>query len=203
MLYSLLATYGYLFVFIGTFLEGEVVLAIAGFVAHNHSISLFFVIFWGFVGSFLGDQFFYWLGRYKGRDYLEKKKHWKANADKVHGWLHRHKYFVMSGFRFFYGFRIITPLVIGTSPSIKPWEFTTFNALGALVWSTIIATLGYVFGSTLELFIRHVKRFEKEAIIFLVMVFAGLWVWSYFKKKMFYSRSQVIINNNDKLDKPN
>ncbi len=200
MLYSLLATYGYLFVFIGTFLEGEIVLAIAGFVAHNHSISLFFVIFWGFVGSFLGDQFFYWLGRYRGREYLEKRKHWQENADKVHGWLHKHKYIVMSGFRFIYGFRIVTPLVIGTSPSIRPLEFTLFNAVGALVWSTTIATLGYIFGTTLQLFIVHIKRFEREAIIFLVLVFATLWVWSYFKKKMFYSKKQGIIKANDKAD---
>ena len=63
MLESLIDTYGYIAIFIGTLLEGETVLVLGGFAAFRGYLSLPYVILTAFIGSMLGDQFFFYLGR--------------------------------------------------------------------------------------------------------------------------------------------
>ncbi len=192
MLPHLIVSYAYLIVLFGTFFEGEVVLAIAGFAARNHHLHLPLIMLCGFIGGLLGDQFFFWVGRLKGRQYLEKRPHWQENADRVHELLHKYKYWVMAGFRFIYGFRVITPMVIGMS-SIPYKEFTFFNIAGAATWSIIVTGLGYIFGNALELFIKNVRHYEIQAVIFIALVCAALWVWSYVKRQMRYKKKEGII----------
>jgi membrane protein DedA with SNARE-associated domain len=67
MLESLLATYGYPILIIGTFLEGETVLILGGVSAHLGYLSLNWVIACGFCGTLLGDQFYFFLGRRHGK----------------------------------------------------------------------------------------------------------------------------------------
>ena len=180
---------GFAIVFFGTFFEGEVVLVIAGFAVRDHPFLLPVIIFAGFLGSLGGDQFFYWIGHHRGRQYLDNRPHLQDNAEKIHDWLHRYKYLVMSGFRFLYGFRMVTPFIIGTS-QIPYWEFTLFNVIGAAVWSIVVSILGFAFGNTLELFIKNVHHYQKEAIIFIVFICFGLWIWSFIKKQMLYRKKR-------------
>ena len=62
-----IAEYGYAAVFIGCLLEGETILILAGFAAHEGQLSLPLTIFIAFVAGTLGDQIFYGLGRCAGR----------------------------------------------------------------------------------------------------------------------------------------
>lgn len=58
---DLLREYGYYAVFLGTFLEGETVLVMAGFAAHSGYLQLPWVI--AVAGGTLGDQlYFSWAG---------------------------------------------------------------------------------------------------------------------------------------------
>src|SRR5260370_41283512 len=65
-LMDLLATYGYLAVFVGSLLEGETVLILAGFAAHQGYLSFPLVAGVAFCGGTLGDQSLLFLGpRYR------------------------------------------------------------------------------------------------------------------------------------------
>lgn len=66
MIERLVLAWGYAAVFAGTFLEGESVLVAAGFAAHRGMLDLAIVVVVAACGSFLGDQFFYSLGRRHG-----------------------------------------------------------------------------------------------------------------------------------------
>ncbi|MCX6796576.1 MAG: hypothetical protein NTW06_03705 [Candidatus Falkowbacteria bacterium] len=72
----LIQTYGYFAILAGTFLEGDIILAIGGFLAHQEYLSLPLVILAGFGGAFISDQFFFWLGRKKGGALLKKITRW-------------------------------------------------------------------------------------------------------------------------------
>ena len=63
---SLVASYGYAALFLGTLLEGETVLILAGIMAHLGLMKLPLVMLVALLGSFLGDQFYFFLGRKKG-----------------------------------------------------------------------------------------------------------------------------------------
>lgn len=163
---ELITTYGYAAVGIGSFLEGETVVVLGGFAAHRGYLELPRVIFCAFLGSLFSDQLYYFIGRIKGKSVLEKRPKWKAKSEKVFSLLYKHQILLIFGFRFIYGLRTVTPLLIGAS-RVAPTRFIILNILGAAIWAVIVGTMGYLFGYTLEKFIVDVKKYE-------LLVFAGL-----------------------------
>ncbi len=142
MLESLLTTYGYPFLVIGTFLEGEAILVMAGVIAHIGYLSLGWVIVCGFVGSVLGDQLFFILGRRRGRAILARRPAWQSRTEIVLQKLERHQTPLLLGFRFMYGLRTITPFAIGLT-NISYARFAVFNVIGAAIWASAVTMAGY------------------------------------------------------------
>jgi membrane protein DedA with SNARE-associated domain len=166
---QLLADYGYLAVFIGSLLEGESVLVLAGFASHQGYLSLALTVAIAFVGGTLGDQIFFWLGRAWGQPLLDRIPHSEHRVQRVKDLLQRHHAPVIVGIRFMYGLRIIGPIVIGAC-EIPPWRFALFNMLGAAVWAPLVAGLGYLFGDALELLPVDLKQFESTVLALIVAV---------------------------------
>jgi len=171
---DLITHYGYAAIAIGTFLEGETVLILGGFSAHRGYLHLPSVIAFAFIGTFCGDQLFYYLGRIKGQSWLESKPKWKPNINKAFALLNRHQVAFVVGFRFLYGLRTIAPFVIGTS-GIPPARFFALNFIGALTWSATIGSLGYLFGQAVEALLGDIKKYELW--FFLVLVLLGMTAW--------------------------
>jgi membrane protein DedA with SNARE-associated domain len=169
-----ITTYGYLAVLAGTFLEGETVLIMAGFLAHRGYLHLSWVVVAAFVGTLCGDQLYYQLGRRKGMAFLERRVSWKPRIERLRGMLHRNRIAVILGFRFLYGLRTITPFLLGAS-GIPPCRFTALNGVGAAAWSVLVASLGYSVGMAVGLFLTRVKRYEMA--ILGAIVAAGALTW--------------------------
>ena len=73
MLQQFLQEFGYFALFLGTFFEGETILVLAGFLAFRGYMDLKLVMIVAFLGSYAGDQLWYFLGRKHGRNC------WRAN----------------------------------------------------------------------------------------------------------------------------
>jgi len=166
---SVIDTYGYGAVPIGTYLEGETILVLGGFAAHRGYLVLPWVIVAAFFGSLCGDQFFFFLGRKHSQAVLAKRPAWKARADKANRLLERFRTPFILIFRFLYGLRSVSPFVIGMS-SVPVSQFILLNAIGALVWAGVVGTGGYLFGSALEVVIGDVKRYEVEALLAIAII---------------------------------
>lgn len=181
---QLIATYGYLAVVVGTILEGETVLVLAGFAAHRGYMHFRYVLLAAFLGSLTGDQLYFFLGRKHGAALLARRPRWQANAARVHRILERRQALFIIAFRFglLYGFRAVAPFVIGMS-RVPTSRFVLFNAIGAAAWALSIGALGYFFGHALELMLGDVKRYELEAFLFLVAIGAGLWLWRFVRNR--------------------
>jgi len=134
---SLIETYGYLTVLIGTFLEGETILVLGGFAAHRGYLGLHWVILAAFIGSLCGDQLFFYLGRRHSQTILAKLHSWKARIDRAQRLLDRFRTPLILAFRFLYGLRTVAPFVIGMSP-VPTGQFIFLNAAGALVWAVAV-----------------------------------------------------------------
>jgi len=146
---ALLATWGYPVLFIGTVLEGETIVIAAAFLAHQGVLQFPVVVAVSFVGGLLGDQIWYHLGRRRGRRLLARRPDWAARSDRVFDLVHRYPRAVVIGFRFVYGMRTVTPLVIGMS-GFPPWRYTVLNMIGALAWALIFTALGFAFGEAVQ-----------------------------------------------------
>ncbi len=175
MLEHLATSYGYPLLLVGTFLEGETILLFAGFAAHQGYLKLWLVIVTAFAGSLAGDQLYFAIGRRKGRLLLERHASWRVKAAKVLTLLDRHATLIMLVFRFMYGFRTITPLVIGTS-GIGPYRFLLLNAAGAILWSTTIAFAGFLFGAAAENILKEARRIEEWIALGILGAGAAVWI---------------------------
>jgi membrane protein DedA with SNARE-associated domain len=178
----LISQYGYAALFIGTFLEGETTLVAAGFAAHLGDLKLMWVILVAFAGSLAGDQFFFFLGRIKGKKFLRKHPSWESKVKKVWTLLDRYRTLLMIGFRFMYGFRIATPFAIGLS-NISAIRFFVFNVIGAAAWSIAVAFVGYLFGAAARVVITDVKKYEHWIVLGVLGVGALAWLIYFLHKK--------------------
>ena len=166
---QLLADYGYVAVFIGSLLEGETILVLGGFAAHQGYLSLPVTLAIAFVGGTLGDQIFFWLGRAWGQSLLDRIPRSEHRVQRVKDLLARHHGPVIVGIRFMYGLRLIEPIVIGTC-AVPPWRFAVFNMLGAAIWALLVGGLGYLFGDALGLLQVDLKRLEGVVLALIIAV---------------------------------
>jgi len=146
---ALIARFGLLAVGIGTFLEGETILVAAGAMAHRGLLSLPSVMCAAFVGSVMGDQLWFQLGRRYGQPFIAKRPKFAARTRVVEGWLHKYGASFVLGFRFLYGLRSVTPVLLGAS-DYSPLRFALLNVVGAAVWSVSFGYLGYGVGASLS-----------------------------------------------------
>ena len=170
----LLATYGYPILFLGTLLEGETPLLIASFLAHRGYLKLPWVIAVAFAGTLSADQFFFYLGRLNGESILKRRPKWREKIEKASSLLDKYHTLIMFGFRFVYGFRTLTPFVIGMS-GFSPVRFLLLNTIGAILWSTTFAYAGYALGEAVEIILGDVKRFELWIVGCIAAVAVVLW----------------------------
>ncbi len=174
---SLIEHYGYVALFLGTLLEGETILVISGFAAHRGWLSLPWVMVIAFCGSLAGDQLWFYVGRRKGSAFVAARQAWARRAERVRTLAEgRFGVVVVLGFRFLYGLRSVTPLVLGAS-GYDVRRFTVLNVAGAAAWSVLVGLAGYFFGRVAELVIEDVKQYEASLVAILFLAGAIAWSW--------------------------
>lgn len=176
----LIAQYGYLALFLGALLEGETLLILAGFAAHQGYLQLHWVIVVALCGGFLGDQIYFWLGRRHGTWVLSRFPRIAPAFELANAQIERHHEVIIVGIRFLYGLRTVGPMALGMS-AVPAWRFVLFNALGAAVWATAVGGAGYLFGQALELFFADLKKLEEALLV--AILFGGLAIggWRHWK----------------------
>jgi len=195
MLESLLHTYGYPALVIGTFFEGETILVLGGVAAHLDYLSLTWVMACGFIGSLSGDQLYFYIGRRHGSRFLERRPSWHARSRRVHRILERHPVLLILGFRFMYGLRTITPFVLGTSKVPYPL-FSTLNVVGAGIWASAVAFAGYYFGKSVELVLGEIKRYEIGVFVFVAVCGISFWLFAIWRQR----RAMAMEGGSDEAD---
>jgi membrane protein DedA with SNARE-associated domain len=160
--------YGYAFVFFATLFEGETVVALAGFTAYEQYLDFETVMFVAFLGGMMGDQIFFYFGRWKGKQFIESRPKFVERAKRVHRLIERYPNFLIFASRFMYGFRVLIPVAFGTS-RVTGVRFFVFNLLGAATWSAIFTSLGYFLGNALETYLGNFHKAEKYVVLGMIV----------------------------------
>jgi membrane protein DedA with SNARE-associated domain len=169
---ELLDRYGYVAVLLGTFLEGETILVMAGFAAHQGYLHLPGVMLAAFAGSLTGDQLAFFAGRLYGKRIVARYPRLQLGVQRASGLLERRGTWLLLGFRFVYGIRNLVPFTAGLS-HLAIARFALLNVLGALLWSVAVGAAGYSFGGGFQLVLERAKHFEEQALI-VILVLGGL-----------------------------
>src|SRR6266704_1349935 len=107
----LLQKFGYLAVFVGTFLEGETILVLAGFFAERGYLQLI-----GVIGcAYVGHVFWFFLGRKQGMKLLDRFPKMKKHFGKGIRMFERYGAPAIFITQWLYGLRITCAVIIGIS----------------------------------------------------------------------------------------
>ena len=182
---QLVADYGYVVILVGTFFEGETILLVGAFAAHDGILRIDVVILIAFIGSCAGDQFWYMLGRRYGRARLMRKPFLAERVARITRWLDRYPTLFILGFRCVYGIRNIAPVAIALS-KIPPWRFYVLNVAAAALWAVTGGLAGYLFGAAVEAFLGRLHAVEQRLIAGIVLAvigyLVGRWLWRWFRR---------------------
>lgn len=178
----MISRYGYFALFAGVVFEGEAVVIAASYAAHQGYLDLYWVIVVAFLGSIVGDESYFFLGRFKGRSYLARRPLWQLRVRKVQGLLERHHRWVVVGFRFLYGLRSVTPFALGMS-NVKTAHFVALNLIGAFAWSVVMGAFGFVIGEIAKAVVADVRKYDRWVLCAILVAGALVWLRSYLKKR--------------------
>jgi membrane protein DedA with SNARE-associated domain len=164
--------YLYALIFIWTFFEGETFVIFAGFAASQDYLDFTIVFFAAWVGSFAGDQLYFWIGRRWGTILLARIPRWRGGVEMALDWLRRYDTWFILTFRFVYGVRNFASFAMGMS-GLSPARFAALNLGAAFVWAMAFSGFGYAFGHALGAMLGDVATIF--GIVMLCM-FAGAFV---------------------------
>ena len=176
-IHSLISHYGYLALVIGCMAEGETFVLLGGIAAHEGLLHLYWVIAAAMLGGIIGDQILFFLGWRYGTKFLTRFEKQQSKIDKANMLIHRHPALFVIGARFMYGFRIIGPIIIGSS-GLHPWLFVLLNIIGAAIWAGLFASLGFYAGKIITPWLNRIEGYLEP--LFWVVV-AALVIWGIWK----------------------
>lgn len=182
---------GYLIVLLGSFVEGESVVLTASAFSYKGYFSLPLLMVISFLGTLFADQLLFYIGRFYGPNLIERYPTLKEKSKRVFELLHKYNVGFILSFRFIYGIRIASPLIIGASGiSIK--RFTILNVIAAFIWSVLSCLVGYTIGyfaaDFVEEMIMKILHLEKMALGILGAIVVVVFGIIYIKKKFFSSK---------------
>lgn len=178
----LLQKFGYLAVFIGTFLEGETILVMAGFFAERHYLRLPLVILTAGSGAYTGHVFWFWLGRTQGMRLLERFPRMKRHFGKGIRLFERYGAPAIFITQWLYGLRITCAVIIGIS-KVSTIKFLIYEAVTCLTWAIVIGTAGFYFGRAVERVLGRAAHIEKYGLLVLLVGAIAFWAYHKWKEK--------------------
>jgi membrane-associated protein len=183
---SFIADYGYWAVAVALLCEnagipvpGETTLLLASFLAYSEQkLHLGWIIVVATCAATLGDNLGYAIGHYGGRPLFERYQHIsrisKSTLERGEKLFARYGAFTVFFARFIFGLRIFAGPLAGVLR--MPWKvFALFNFLGAAVWVTVIATVGYFFGKHWDALERAMGRFNLAVGVVVLVLIVYFW----------------------------
>ena len=188
-----LHTWGYLavagFIFFEDFgipLPGETMLIAAALYAGAGHLNVFVVGLVAFVAAVAGDNVGYAIGRFGGRELVERYGKWVFltgnRLDRAEKFFTKHGGKIVTIARFVEGLRQLNGIIAGTSS--MPWRrFVVFNIIGAVLWVGTWSMIGYFAGDHIDVIYREITKYSLYVLIGLVVVGAAFIVRAWWRRR--------------------
>jgi len=178
----LVSQYGLWIVFFGMMTEGTIMILVSGVLCYLGMLSLKETIPVAIFGALIGDQFWYFIGRYYSQNILNRFPLLKQRIKKLeHSVNKRGTWLAFSG-RFIYTGAILFPVTLGTYGYLYK-KFTFFNTLGIIVWSVSGISLGYILGTGAEQVFGKIEKIEHFIGLVFIIIFLVWVIKPYFKSR--------------------
>lgn len=143
LILSNLQEWGYWVVFIGSIFEGELILLSSSAAAALGYLDIYKIFTIAFCTTVVVDQTLFFIGYKLGINWIIKRfPRLEPAKNKAFKFLNKMDIFFIFMFRFIYGIRTISPLIIG-SAHVKPIRFIICNFFSGCLWAALGCFIGY------------------------------------------------------------
>ena len=174
MLESLYDGCGLLATYLGTLLEGEILLLTSILSA---KLGLF-NYYWGMVAAFFGAYTKAWIkfliARKHGNKLLDKKPKLKAKLDKSSVWFDKKPFWFLSVYKLMYGMTTVIILLAGLR-QISYLRFGIHAAIAVALWVAVVGGFGYFCAEAMMENINKISEYKWYIIGAMILI--GLIVW--------------------------
>lgn len=168
-----LREYGYIVLFGWSILEGELGLVMAGIMAHTGDMILPIAIIVGALGGFVGDQIYFYIGRFNKAYIHDKLRAQRRKFAIAHLLLKKYGWPLIFVQRYMYGMRTVIPMAIGLT-KYSSRDFAIINFVSALFWASLTIIPAYYFGDELLKLLAWIKSHWYFAIPFALSIFGTI-----------------------------
>jgi membrane protein DedA with SNARE-associated domain len=178
----------YLLTFAWTFVEGESFVLFAGFAAAQGLLNPVLLLLAAWLGSFSGDQCYFWIGRTVGLQMLARRPRWRARVDRVVGILRRYDIGFILTFRFIYGVRNFSSFAVGIS-GVGWLRFLILNLIAAFIWAVTFVSAGYLSGRAMH---RALGQYAQQFSVAMLAGLAVILVAAYLYQRLRRRRAEKV-----------
>lgn len=178
------ADWGYFILFFWSVLEGELGLIFAGIAAHTGHLNVYLAIFIAGLGGFVGDQIYFYIGRFN-KNYMQKKLvSQRRKLALAHLLLQKYGWPIIFVQRYMYGMRTIIPISIGIT-RYSAIKFAIINLISAWVWAAITILLAWAFGNQILDFLNFFKHHPYILVVAgILLISLIIWYFNSHTKKI-------------------
>ena len=176
---DLLKEYGYIILFLWSVLEGETGLIMAGILSHTGDMNLYLSILVAGLGGFVGDQIYFYIGRYNKKYVHKKFRGQRRKFALAHVLLNKYGWLIVFAQRYMYGLRTIIPISIGLT-KYSAFKFAFINFISAFVWASLTIVPAWYFGEEILTMLKVLKEYWYVLVPLALVFFSTLFY--YFKK---------------------
>lgn len=169
LLIGWLKEYGYIVLFFWSILEGEMGLIMAGIFSHMGDMSLPIAIAVGGFGGFIGDQIYFYIGRFNKRYIHNKLRSQRRKFAIAHLLLKRYGWPIIFIQRYMYGMRTVIPMAIGLT-QYSSRQFAIINFISAIFWAAITIIPAYYYGAQILEMLKWGKEHWYIAIPIILII---------------------------------
>lgn len=168
----LMKEYGYIILFSWSILEGETGLVMAGLLSSTGDMNLYLAILVAGLGGFIGDQIYFYIGRYNKKYVYTKFRNQRRKFALAHLLLKKYGWPIIFAQRYMYGMRTIIPISIGlTRYSGK--SFALINFISAISWASLTILPVWYFGEEILEILKVLKGYWYFALPVVGLLFWG------------------------------
>jgi len=165
-----ISQYGYWVLFLASMIEGESVVIAASILASQGRMDIYKVVTLVFIGTLFADQGMFFVGRFWGTKILRRYPLLAEKSGIVFDFLRRYNTAFIMVFRFIYGIRIISPIIIGMS-GVEIRYFMFLNFFAAILWTGLSCGAGYFLGEVVLGALSKSQNIWKYTIGVLLVIF--------------------------------
>lgn len=160
---------GYLVLFLGMIIEGEVILMIGGILANLNALNLESVFIFSFIGVLVNDVFWYHIGVYLKNNHGHRSLLQRAErkVKKLLPGIETSPAYAIFISKFIAGFNHPTLIMLGFL-KVNFKYFMKLQVFASLVWTLVFISLGFAFGHTAISVSRKVHVFVIAVVVLIV-----------------------------------